>query len=159
MRWFKQAVTGPDNKTFEGAYLALAAIIALVILTIFSMLILAGVEIGLCDRKLQKECFNPAGLGGGIAAAIAAVGAFLGGVGAFIALDRKPSEAPTTTTTESQSTVVKTIAPAAANGVAQVGTPIQDVGRVEPMPAKIGLEDVGKKPLLSGTKRKRKGKK
>jgi hypothetical protein len=113
MNWLKSAVTGEDNKTYEGAYLALAAIIALTALTIIIMLALAGVEIAMCNRVVKTECFNPAGIGGGIAAVLAALGAFLGGVGTYIWLDRKGTAAPVpATTTTTESTVVKTVTPA-----------------------------------------------
>jgi hypothetical protein len=155
MNWLKQAVTASDNTTYEGAYLALAAIIALTALTILAMLLLAGVEIALCNRTLPKECFNPAGLGGGIAAAIAAVGAFLAGVGSYIWLDRKGTAAPvpaTTTTTEEKSTIVKTVAAAPAAPADELLAAGRGVERLSP---KIGKEDVGKSVAMVKPKRRR----
>ena len=107
MSWVKQALTGPDNRTYEGAYLALAFMVVLAGFAVFCMLGLAAL-----DLLVNKKDFNPAGLGGGISAVLGGLAAFLGGVGAYILMDRKQPTAPLTTTTESQSTVVKTIVPA-----------------------------------------------
>lgn len=101
--WFKQAVTQPDNRTYEGAYIALAAVIGMVAFTILSLIALAWVDM-LSERENN---FSYGGLGGGIAAVIAALGGFLGGVGGFILMDRKGvTPPPGTTTTEEKSTVV-----------------------------------------------------
>jgi hypothetical protein len=155
MRWFRQAITGTDNRTIDPSFLV-------VMFTVFGILpmvivILCGLS-GL-DIWLNKHEAAVGALGGGIAAVIASVGALIASCAAILYQDRKPS-APATTTTESQSTVVKTVVPAAAPVVAdtQSAQAMQDAGRgVEPLRPAIGPEDVGKSvAIVSKPKRRRK---
>ncbi|HEX5863437.1 MAG TPA: hypothetical protein VF014_04125 [Casimicrobiaceae bacterium] len=114
MSWLKQALTREDNRTYDGAYLALAAVIAMVGFTITALMVLAFIDM----LSNVDNNFSYGGLGGGIAAIIGALGAFIGSVGGYILLERKGvavTEAgplATKTTTESQSSVTKTTTPA-----------------------------------------------
>ena len=160
MNWLKSAVTAEDGKTYEGAYLALVAVIALVVLTVVIMLLLAGIEMFLCNREVKQECFNPAGVGGGIAAIVAAVGAFLGGVGAYILMDKKQQFAPPGSfpaqKIEEVETKKTTTTVAAPPGPSDETDPENPTGAiVKPLSPKITKADVGKRVAIVKPKPKK----
>jgi hypothetical protein len=152
--WFKQVLTQKDNRTFDGAYISLAVVIGLVVFVVLNLLVMAWIDL-LSDYDNQ---FNYLGLGGGIASIIGAIGGFLAGVGGFILMDRKGQAAidGSTTTTESQSTVVKTVA--AAPAAAQPDALLAAGRGVEPLSPKIGPEDVGRSVAIVKPRPKRRKK-
>lgn len=98
---FRGLITEADNvtisPTFAAVYFAVYIILPLVLLT------LAGLAV--VDVVVNQHEANVGGVGGGIAAVIAAVGAFVTGMAVVLSQDKKPDAPVTTTTTTSTSTM------------------------------------------------------
>lgn len=139
------AIIGEDG-TVDPGYLGLFVVMWMILGTIPIALILIGVRMFI----ITEHPLDLVGLAAIIGAAGTAFGAAAVGVGVFRRGDQPHASVATTTTTTTAST------PAVPIPVAITPDTLQSAGRgVEPMPAKIGPEDVGKKPLLSATKPKR----
>lgn len=142
MIWFRQAITGADNRTVDPSFLVVMfTVFGILPMVIFILCALSALDIWLNNHEAAVGA-----LGGGIAAVIAAVGALIASCAAILYQDRKPA-VPATTTTESQSTVTKTTVPAPADLVAASRG-------VEPLRPAIGPEDVGKSVAIVARKRK-----
>lgn len=145
---FRSAVTGDDGE-IDAGYLSLFWVMAAVLGSIPVLLLIAliGVSHDNVATVLQST-------GIAIGAACTGLGVSVGAVGAFRAGDKPRAGVATTTTT---TTATAPAVPVPIAGVTGPGPDaLQAAGRgVEPMPAKIGPEDVGKKPLLSAVKPKR----
>jgi hypothetical protein len=144
---FRSAVTGDDGE-IDAGYLSLFWVMAAVLGAIPVLLIVALIGVGHDNVAAVLQATGIA-----IGAACTGLGVSVGAVGAFRAGDKPRAGVATTTTTTTAS------APAVpVPVVAPTADVLQAAGRgVEPMPDKIGPEDVGKKPLLGPkpTRRKR----
>jgi len=142
-------MTGADDAHLDGSALALVTIVGLAALSILSLLGLAYYDV-----IMNESDFNPAGLGGGISAILGGLAAFLAGIGTYIMMERRGQFAPfppPTVTTTTTTTPTPPIKPSIGQEI------MEAAGRgTEPMPEKIGPEDVGKKPLLSKSTKRRK---
>lgn len=81
---WRQAITGDDNKTLDPAFLPVMFAVFLVLPAVITlMIILAGIDV-----IVNKHEASIGALGGGIAAVIAAVGAFIASCAVILRQDR-----------------------------------------------------------------------
>ena len=75
---------------------------------VLPLVIVALVSLSAIDVYMNKHDANIGGLGGGIAAVIASVGAFIASCALILSQDRKPLPQQTTTTTTAAQTTTTT---------------------------------------------------
>lgn len=90
--WIRGAVTRDDNKTIDPTMLCVVATVLLGMPMAFA--IMAGITV--IDVYVNKQPFSPAGFGGGAAAVIGAIGAFILTAGQLLKQDRAASTATPT---------------------------------------------------------------
>lgn len=100
VNWWRGAITGPDNVTIDPTFLCVMYAVFIVL----PLILISLIGISLVDVFVNGNDYSPVSLGGGIAAVIAAVGAFIGTCAALLAQDKKP-QPPSTTTSVTQTTV------------------------------------------------------
>lgn len=97
---FRGLITEADNETtsptFAAVFFAVYVVLPLV------LIMLSGLAI--TDVIVNKHEANVGGVGGGIAAVIASVGAFVTGMAVVLSQDKKPDAQQTVTTTTSTTT-------------------------------------------------------
>lgn len=101
---FRQAITGGDNTTIDQTWL----VVMFAVFVVLPLVIISLVTLAALDVFLNHHEASVAGLGGGIAAVIAAVGAFVASCALILSQDRKPQPPQTTTVTTASKTEVTT---------------------------------------------------
>jgi hypothetical protein len=90
VNWLRQAVTEDDNKTIDRPFL-------LVVMTVFCVLpfvLLSMIGLAAVDVIHNHKDYNPAALGGGVAAVLAGVAAFVASMAALLYQDKKYAAPP-----------------------------------------------------------------
>lgn len=97
---FRGLITENDNRTISPTFSA----VWFAVYVVLPMVILLLTALAFVDVVVNKHDANVGGLGGGIAAVIAAVGAFISGLALLLSQDKKPDPPVTTTTTTTTAT-------------------------------------------------------
>jgi len=100
--WWKQAITGDDNRTIDPSWL----VVMYAVFFVLPLVILALIGVAMIDVFYNKHEASVGGLGGGIAAVIGAVAGFIVSCSVILKQDRAPQSPSTTTTTAVQQTTV-----------------------------------------------------
>lgn len=137
---FRSAVTGDDGE-IDAGYLSLFWVMLAVLGSIPVILLIALMGVGHDNVAAVLQSTGVA-----IGAACTGLGVSVGAVGAFRAGDKPRAGVATTTTTTTATAAVPAVPVVPA---APAPDALLAAGRgVEPMPAKIGPEDVGKRAAL-----------
>jgi hypothetical protein len=97
---FRGLITENDNRTISPTFSA----VWFAVYVVLPMVILLLTALAFVDVVVNEHDANVGGLGGGIAAVIAAVGAFISGLALLLSQDKKPDPPITTTTTTTTAT-------------------------------------------------------
>lgn len=97
---FRGLITESDNRTISPTFSA----VWFAVYVVLPMVIVLLTALAFVDVVVNNHDANVGGLGGGIAAVIAAVGAFISGLALLLSQDKKPDPPVTTTTTTTTAT-------------------------------------------------------
>lgn len=149
MSIFDRTVT--ETGDIDPGYLGMLVGLCVLLGAVPCALILAGVHLAIGkDHPLDLV---------GVAAIIGAAGTAFGLIATGVGVFRRSGQPAVAATPAQPSPISINAAPAAAPAAVPAQTVIDAAGGVEPMPAKIGPEDVGKKTALLEPKRRKRGRK
>lgn len=97
---FRGLITENDNRTISPTFAA----VYFAVYVVLPLVIIALVSLAVVDVVVNKHDANVAGVGGGIAAVIGAVGAYVLGLAVLLSQDKKPDPPQITTTTTTTAT-------------------------------------------------------
>lgn len=140
--WWTQAITEDDNHTIDRPFL----FVFFAVFIILPIVLAALIGLSVIDVVVNNSEYNPASLGGGVAATLGGVAAFVVSMVALLYQDKKASPPSVTTTT---TVATKTVEAGAASPV--VGTSADGVHALSPA---ITPQDVGKSVAIVPPTRK-----